>query len=64
MQFDAGKESMHILHRTEPDGEAFEMFGVKFDTKLTMEKQIQSLVSRCKGKLKTLLRAKRYFNEE
>lgn len=64
VQFDAGKESMHILHRTEPDGEAFEMFGVKFDTKLTMEKQIQSLVSRCKWKLKTLLRAKRYFNEE
>ena len=64
VQFDAGKESMHILHRTEPDGEAFEMFGVKFDTKLTMEKQIQSLVSPCKWKLKTLLRAKRYFNEE
>ena len=39
MQFDAGKESMHILHREEPDGEAFEMFGIKFDTKLTMEKQ-------------------------
>ena len=32
VQFDAGKESMHILHRHRPDGESFEMFGVKFDT--------------------------------
>ena len=64
VQFDAGKESMHILHRLEPEGEDFKMFGILFDTKLTMEQQVEALTNRCRWKLKTLLRAQRYFNEE
>ena len=64
VQFDAGKESMHILHQRKPEGDGFEMFGVKFDTKLRMELQVQSLVNRCRWKLKTLLRTRRYFTEE
>ena len=64
VQFDAGKESMHILDRTEADGEDFDMFGIEFDTKLSMELQVQSLTNRCRWKVRTLLRARRYFNEE
>ena len=55
---------MHILHQRKPEGDGFEMFGVKFDTKLRMELQVQSLVNRCRWKLKTLLRTRRYFTEE
>ena len=55
---------MHILHRSEPDGENFEMFGVKFDTKLSMEEEVQYLVQRGRWKLKTLLRSRRFFDEE
>ena len=40
------------------------MFGILFDTKLTMEQQVEALTNRCRWKLKTLLRAQRYFNEE
>ena len=64
VQFDAGKESKHVLHRQEPEGEDFQMFGVLFDTQLRMEQHLEGLTNRCRWKLKTLLRARRYFSEE
>ena len=63
VQFDAGKESMHILHRSKPEGEGFEMFGIIFDTKLQMEEEIRRLANRCRWKLRTLLKSQRFFTE-
>ena len=61
MQFDAGKESFHVLSRSEPDGEDFKMLGVEWDTKLTMKNEAEELAQRCYWKLKTILRSRRYF---
>ena len=61
VQFDAGKESFHVLSRREPEGEDFKMLGVEWDTKLTMVKEAEELARRCYWKLKTILRSRRYF---
>ena len=41
VQFDAAKESMHILDQWEPVGEGFELLGVEFDEGLTMERKVK-----------------------
>ena len=64
VQFDASKESMHILDRWEPESEGFSMLGVEFDGALTMENEVEDLANRCYWKLRTLLRAQRYFSME
>ena len=53
-----------MLYRHEPEGDDFQMFGIMFDTQLGMEQHIDSLTNRCRWKLKTLLRARKYFTEE
>ena len=35
--FDPGKESFHLLHPSEPDGENFKLLGVTFHPKLHMD---------------------------
>ena len=37
--FDAAKEILRVLHRTEPQGEASNLLGVHWDTKLQMDLQ-------------------------
>ena len=62
--FDPGKESKHILSRTEPHGEDFKLLGVIFDCKLEMGSAVSSLSGKAKWKLRMLLRAQRSFSTE
>ena len=61
VQFDAAKESFHVLSRRTPEGDDFKMLGVDWDTKLTMAKQAEKLAQKCYWKLKTILRSRRFF---
>ena len=61
VQFDAGKESFHVLCRDEPEGEGFKLLGVEFDEQLAMDKEVDNLVRLCSLKLRTLLRGRRFF---
>ena len=47
VQFDASKESFHVLSRTDPEGEDFKMLGVEWDTKLSMAREAEELAKRC-----------------
>ena len=60
--FDASKESLHVLHRTEPTGVHFKILGVLFDTKLHMGCAVHELAVRAGWKLKTLLQTRRYYS--
>ena len=61
VQFDASKESMHVLDRRQPEGDGFGLLGVEFDEALEMHKEIDELATRCHWKLRTLLRSQRCF---
>jgi hypothetical protein len=62
--FDSGKESKHILSRTDPHGQDFKLLGVMFDCKLDMGSAVSSLVGKVKWKLRMLLRARKSFSTE
>ena len=53
--FDAGKESMHVLSRTQPLGGNFKILGVNFDCKLVMEDAVHEVRAACSWKLETML---------
>ena len=54
--FDAGKETLHVLHRRNPAGESFKVLGVLWDTKLLMNEECEQVDKRASWKLTTLLR--------
>ena len=55
--FDASKESMHVLSRSDPIGSNFKILGVNFDCKLVMEDAAHDVSVECGWKLETMLRA-------
>ena len=59
--FDAGKESQHIISISDPSGKNFKMLGVSFDPELSMADAIEELVSVASWKLRTLIRARRFY---
>ena len=61
VMFDAGKESRHILSRTQAYGDPFVLLGVCFDCKLLMSDSVYDLARNCRWRLKAILRAK-WFN--
>ena len=63
VMFDAGKEEYAVLSQSDPEGETFKLLGVEFDPKLNMEAAIHTCVSACSWKLKTVLRARRFFSD-
>ena len=64
MCFDAVKEHTCIISRDEPEGEAFKILGVVFDTGLYMTEAIKTLSREANWKLRTLLHTKRNFSTE
>ena len=60
--FDAGKETLHVLHKRKPEGDSFRGLGVLWDTKLRMEMQCHEVGVRASWKLRTLLRTLRYYD--
>ena len=61
VQFDAGKESKHVLSLSEPEGENFKILGVVFDCQLDMSSAIDDMVAAASWKLRTLIRTQRYY---
>jgi hypothetical protein len=64
VSFDPGKESMHILSRTDPYGMDFKLLGIIFDCKLEMENAVRFLTGKVKWKLHMLLRSRKSFRTE
>lgn len=60
--FDAAKESMHVISRTQATPGSFKLLGVEFDTKLIMENATHSLANECRWKFKSLLRTRRFLS--
>ena len=61
--FDATKESQHVLSTSDPEGSAFKLLGVPFDTELSMANAVSELVSSAGWKLRTLLRTRRFYTD-
>ena len=64
MQFEAKKESFSILSRFTPFGPTFTLLGVQFDTGLSMSTAVTKLHNSAMWKLRTLLRARRFYEVE
>ena len=62
VEFDAGKESLHVLHRRDPAGDSFRILGVLWDTKLLMDAECEEVGARASWKLTTLLRARSFYD--
>ena len=60
--FDAGKEGLHVISRSNPEGGNFKHLGVEFDPRLLMEDEITALASKCQWKISTILRARRFYS--
>ena len=62
VEFDSTKESLHVLHRTQPEGEDFRMLGVLWDTKLSMQAECEEVGKRAFAKVRSLLKLRRYYS--
>ena len=60
--FDASKETMHVLHRKEPEGDSFKTLGVHWGTKLNMDLQCREVAQRAGWKLRTLLKTSQFHS--
>ena len=58
--FDPKKESQHILSRTKPWGEPFDLLGVRFDCKLLMTDTVMALAKNARWKVKAILRTSKF----
>ena len=61
VSFDPAKESMHVISHVDPSGDDFRILGVKFDCRLQMAAAVSELVVEARWKLRSLLRATRFF---
>ena len=59
--FDAGKESRHIISKTDPTDSTFHLLGVDFDCKLLMNDATHSCTIAASWKLRSLLRTRRFY---
>jgi hypothetical protein len=62
--FDPGKESKHVLSRSDPFGDDFKLLGVMYDCRLKMDSAVRDLAGKVKWKLRMLLRSRRSFSTE
>ena len=62
--FDSDKEHMLLLNRQRPYGQQFKLLGVDFDCKLIMSDAVYDLATKCKWKLKSILRTKKFNTSE
>ena len=59
--FDAGKESRHIISKTDPTDSMFHLLGVDFDCKLLINDATHSYTIAASWKLRSLLRTRRFY---
>ena len=62
VSFEASKESMHIIARSDSLGEDFRILGITFDVKLTMASAIHEVASEARWRLKAIWRSHRYHS--
>ena len=60
--FDPNKESFHILHRREGEGDNFKILGVIFDAALRMHAAVRHVATEAGWRLQTLMRARSFFS--
>ena len=58
VEFDSGKESFHVLHRRDPEGESFRVLEVLWDFKLSMKPEYKKRSRKAFVKLRALLKVK------
>ena len=58
VQFDPSKEYTKIIHPSRGVGDDFKMLGTLFDTRLTMQPCLESVLTRIRPKIRALLRLK------
>jgi len=61
VQFDASKESMHVVAKHDSHGDNFRILGIDFDCKLLMTDAVVETSTSASWKLRTLLRSRRFF---
>ena len=61
VQFESTKESLHVLCSKQPQGDAFKILGIKFDTKLIMYDAVVGIVAEAGSRLKMLLRVRPFY---
>ena len=60
--FDGSKENFCVISRFTPEGEGFDLLGLKFDTGLYMDEYIFQLRDSANWKLRNLFRTRRYYD--
>ena len=60
VQFDPGKESIHVVSHHAPAGNNFKILGLDFDCRLVMGDAICGLTSEMRWRVRSILRAQRY----
>ena len=61
VECDSLKKSFHVLHRRDPAGESFRVFGVRWNIKLSMEPECEEVGKRAFTKLRALLKLRRFY---
>ena len=62
VEFDAGKESHHVVSHVAPEGPNFKILGILFDCGLTMAAALHELVGECRWKIRALQRTSRFHS--
>jgi len=61
VKFDAGKESFHVLHRSQGFGDDFRLLGLEFDVSLRMVGALAIIGREAGWRLQAVLRPRRFF---
>ena len=60
--FDAGKESFHLLHPSNPQGQCFKLLGVTFDLKLHMDLACYEIAAEAGWRVRAILRCRPFYD--
>ena len=61
VEFDAGKESIHVISKVDSSLSSFLLLGIDYNSKLTMQEAVRSCVTSASWKLTALLRTQRFY---
>ena len=63
VEFEASKESLHILCSKYPKGDNFKILGITFDTKLVMYDAVVSIVGEVGARINMLMRVRVFYSK-
>ena len=64
VQFDPGKESIHVVSHHAPAGNNLKILGLDFDCRSEVGDAIRGLTSEMRWRVRSILRAQRYHTKE